>query len=177
MAKDAKPDKGKKSKVDEAPAKSKKSKTDDGFAKPSEAPASGGDGFKLEDDDNVGKLFLITPLRTSSITTKEYGESEVIVCDIVELNEKKPEKSVEHSDAYLFGGWTKGAVRGFIGERKVLARLDKDKSKGRGGKNSYAWVLEDADDDDVKVATAYLATVDPFKQKGAKSEKAGKKGK
>jgi hypothetical protein len=145
----------------------------DDFAKPSDAPA-GGDGWKLEDDDNVGKLFLISPLRTHTVNTKEYGDSEVVVADIIELNEKKIEKSVEHADSYIFGGWTKGAVRGFIGERRVLGRLDKDKSKGRGGKNSYAWVLEDADADDVKVAKAYLEQADPFKQKGSKSEKSDK---
>lgn len=141
----------------------------DDFAKPSEAPASG-DGWRFEDEANVGKLFLISPLR--EITTKgfEDKDAEVIVSDIVEIDEKRPAKSTEHSGAYVWGGWTKGALRGYIGERRVLARLEQDKSKGR-GKNA-AWVLEDADASDVKIAKEYLASVDPFKQKGAKAAEA-----
>ena len=148
--------------------KAKKSKAADDFAKPSEAPASGGDGWKFESDDNVGELFLITPLRVDSVVGFEGKDAEVIVADIVHLNEKKPEKSEEHADAYVFGGWTKGSLRGYVGERKVLARLERDKAKGRG--NNAAWVLEDGDADDVEVAKAYLASADPFAQKGSKKK-------
>lgn len=148
--------------------KSKKSDASDDFAKPSDAPATGGDGFKVEDDENVGELLLITPLRSQTVAGFEGKEVEVIVADVVVLNEKKPAKSVEHDEVFFFGGWTKGALRGYIGERKVLGRLAKDKSKGRG--NNAAWVLEDADADDVAVAREYLTTVDPFKQKGAKAD-------
>lgn len=158
--------------------KSKNKGGSDEFARPSDAPATG-DGWKVEDDENVGELLLVTPLRSEKVTGFENKEVEVIVADVVVLNEKKPEKSVEHEEVFFFGGWTKGALRGFIGERRVLGRLEKDKSKGR-GKNA-AWVLEDADDDDIAVARAYLETVDPFKQKGAsKSDddaKASKKSK
>ena len=144
---------------------------DDGdFGKPSEAKG-GGDGWRLEHDDNIGSLFLISPLREEEFTSEEYGTSKIIVATVVELNEKKPEKSKEHEDVYVFGGWTKGALRGYIGERRVLARLGQDASKSRSKKNP-AWVLEDADEDDIKVARAYLATVDPFAQKGAKSKAA-----
>lgn len=146
MAKDKSKDKG-------------KTKSDD-FAKPSEAPASGGDGWKFEDDYNVGSLFLITPLREQTVKGFENKDTDVIVADIVELNEKKPAKSELHEDAYVFGGWTKGALRGFIGERRVLGRLVRDKAKGRGG--NAAWVLEDADEDDIEVAKEYLASLDPF---------------
>lgn len=162
--------------------KSKKSKGDnssDEFAKPSEAKG-GGDGFRLESDENLGKLFLISPLRVKDDAKGfEDKEAEVIVADIVAINEKKPEKSEEHEGAFVWGGWTKGALRGYVGKRKVLARLGQDKSKGR-GKNA-AWVLEDADEDDIKLAKAYLASVDPFKQKGAdaddEDEKPAKKSK
>lgn len=155
MAKDkgAKPD-----------TKSKK-KTDDDFAKPSDAPATGGDGFKAESEDNVGKLLLITPLRVDEVIGFENKTTEVVVADVVVINEKKPEKSEEHTGVYFFGGWTKGALRGYVAERRVLARLDQDAAKGR-GKNA-AWVLEDADADDIELAKAYLASVDPFAQKGA----------
>jgi hypothetical protein len=146
-------------------AKAPKSKGNDDFAKPSDAPATGGDGFNFENVENVGKLFIITPLREDEVETKKYGTAEVIVADIVEVNEKKPEKSVEHTNVYVFGGWTKGALRGYVGERKVLGRLGQDAAKSKSDKP--AWVLEDADDDDVRIARAYLETVDPFAQKGA----------
>lgn len=148
--------------------KSKKTKDSDDFAKPSEAKG-GGDGWRLEDDANIGKLFLISPLRVKD-DAKGFEDqiSEVIVADIVAINEKKPEKSEEHEGAWVWGGWTKGALRGYVGKRKVLARLEQDKSKGR-GKNA-AWVLVDADKDDIEMAKAYLASIDPFKQKGDSSD-------
>ena len=146
----------------------------DEFAKPSEAP-SGGDGWSLTDDDNRGALLLITPLRSERIDdkfSKEAGATkEIIVADVVVLNEKKPEKSEEHENVYVFSGYVKGALRGYIGERRVLGRLvnteDTGKNKDRG---NYYWELEDADADDVEVARAYLASLDPFAQKGAKGK-------
>ena len=150
--------------------KATKSTSNDDFGKPSDAPA-GGDGWKFSVEDNLGKLFLITPLRTETTKGFEEGtETEVIVADIVELNEKKPEKSEEHENVFIFPKWIQGSLRGYIGEKRVLGRLDQDASKGR-GKNA-AWVLEDADDDDVAIARAYLASVDPFAQKGGKEKKA-----
>lgn len=148
--------------------KSKKSTSSGDFAKPSEAPA-GGDGWKLADDDNDGELFLITPLRKETVTTAEYGDKEVIVADVVHINTKKPGKSEEHEEVFVFGAWLQGAIRHAIGERRVLGRLDKaaDKKSGRG----YVWKLEDADEDDIAAAREYLSSLDPFAaKKGAKAE-------
>lgn len=159
--------------------KSKKSTTDDDFAKPSEAP-SGGDGWNLTDDDNRGALLLITPLRSEKVATKFSEEpKEVIVCDVVVLNEKKPAKSEEHEEVYVFSGYVKGALRGYIGERRVLGRLqnteDTSKKKDRG---NFYWELEDADADDVAVARAYMeAANDPFGGKGGDDSKGSKKSK
>lgn len=159
--------------------KSKKINKSNGgeFAKPSEAPA-GGDSWKFADDENDGGLFLITPLRKESVTTEKYGEKEVIVADIVALNEKKPAKSEEHEEVFVFGAWLQGSLRAFIGgDRRVLGRLDKaaDRDSGRG----YVWKLEDADDDDIEIAREYLATANPFATKVSKGadEKPAKKGK
>lgn len=165
--------------------KPSKSMSDDDFAKPSEAPA-GGDGWSFTDGDepksgkNDGKLFMVTPLREEEIPdsySKTPGATKkIVVADIVELNEKKPAKSEEHEEVYIFGGWLMGAVRAYIGERRVLGRLDKaaDKKSATG----YVWKFEDADSDDVEVARAYLASLDPFAAKGkadkAEPEKKGK---
>lgn len=146
---------------DKSKTKDKGKGGNDEFAKPSDAPSTGGDGWKFETDDNVGELFLITPLRTQTVTTDKYGDTEVVVCDIVHLNEKKPAKSELHEEVFVFGGWTKGALRGYIGERKVLGRLGQDAAKSKS--KTPAWVLEDADSDDIDVAKDYLANVDPFK--------------
>ena len=161
----------------------KKSKADasDEFAKPSEAPA-GGDGWVFASDENDGELFLITPLREDEIAdtfSKQPGATKkIIVADVVHLNEKKPAKSEEHEEVYIFGGWLMGAVRGFIGERRVLGRLDKaaDKKSATG----YVWKFEDADTDDVEIAREYLASLNPFESEsgGEKSkDKKSKKGK
>lgn len=150
--------------------KSKKSNGSDEFAKPSEAPA-GGDGWKFADEDNDGDLFLITPLREEEIAdtySKVAGATKkIIVADIVHLNEKKPGKSDEHEEVYVFGAWLQGSMRGFIGERRVLGRLDKaaDAKSATG----YVWKLEDADDDDIAIAREYLASLDPFTKKDKKS--------
>lgn len=163
-------------------AKDKSKKSDDNeFAKPSQAPA-GGDGFTLTSDGNRGKLLLITPLRTERIEdkfSKEPGATkEIIVADVVVLNEKKPEKSEEHEEVYVFSGYLKGALRGYIGERRVLGRLtnteDTSKKKDRG---NYYWELEDADADDVAVARAYLEALNNPLAKISKDEKPAKKGK
>lgn len=141
--------------------KAKKNKGDKkdkgGFAKPSDA--TGGDSWKLTADENVGKLLLITPLRKDTATTEKYGEKEIIVADVVELNENKPAKSELHEEVYVFGAWLQGSLRSFIGKRKVLARLAqvKDSSSGRG----YVWKFEDADDDDAEVAQAYIDSIAP----------------
>lgn len=158
--------------------KSKKSGGDE-FARPSDAPASG-DGWKAESDDNLGRLLLITPLRVETVKGFEGKDAEVVVADVVVLDEKKPAKSDEHEEVYFFGGWTKGSLKGYVGDRRVLARLEKDKSKGRGG--NAAWVLEDADSDDVEVARAYLTIAnDPLRSKSKADadddEKPAKKGK
>lgn len=155
-------DKGKKDKSSKAD-KPSKSKGSDEFARPSEAPANV-DGFKLESEDNIGELMLITPLREETVKGFNNQDAVVIVADVVVLNRKKPEKSVEHENVFVFGGWTKGALRGFIGERRVLGVLGQDASKSKS--SNPAWVLNDADDDDIDIATAYLASVDPFAQKG-----------
>lgn len=149
------------------------------FAKPSEAPATGGDSWQLTTEDNLGDLFLITPLREIEVDdkfSKQPGAvKQVIVCDIVHINEKKPAKSELHEDVYIFAGWIKGSLRGYIGERQVLGRL----AQGKEDRGNLPWILEDADDDDIKIALEYKGTVDPFaqkgaKDKGAKGEKAGK---
>lgn len=163
--------------------KSKKSTAaSDDFAKPSDAPA-GGDGWKITDDANRGKLMIITPLREKDVEdtfSKEPGATKsVIVADVVVVNEKKPEKSEEHTDVYIFSGYLKGALRGYIGERRVLGRLtnteDTSKKQDRG---NYYWELSDATEKELAIAKAYLASLDPFAAKSPKTdEPKAKKGK
>lgn len=156
MAKDKSKSKGDKPKDK---SKADAPKLDAGFAKPSEAPASG-DGWNLTEEAE-GRLILFTPLREEQVETKDYGLKGVIVADVVVLNEKKPEKSETHAEVYVWGGYLKGALRGFIGQRRVLGRLVRGTKKERG---NFPWLLEDADATGVKVAEAYLASVDPFAQ-------------
>lgn len=163
--------------------KSKKSTADDDFARPSDAPA-GGDGWTLTSDENRGKLMLFTPLREIEVEDKfskvPGATKKVIVADVVVLNEKKPEKSEEHDEVYVFSGYLKGALRGYIGERRVLGRLrnteDTTEKKDRG---NYYWELEDASKGDVEIARSYMAAAnDPLRstkaEKPAKKDKGGK---
>jgi hypothetical protein len=151
----------------------------DEFGKPSEAPA-GGDGFKLTDDANVGRLLLITPLREDEHVDKfdkKGGTKTHIVADVVVIDEKKPEKSEAHESVWIFGGWLMGAIRGYIGLRRVVARLVQEDDKGSA--TGYVWKFEDGSAKDIEKARAYLASLDPFGQsKGATKadEKPAKKG-
>lgn len=154
----------------------KSTSTDDTFGRPSDAP-SGGDGWQLTSDDNRGKLMIFTPLRQTEVDdkfSKEPGATKsVVVADVVVLNEKKPEKSEEHTDVFVFSGYLKGALRGYIGERKVLGRLQNtEDTTGEKDRGNYYWVLEDADADEVAIAKAYLDSLDPFAAKGKKGAKA-----
>lgn len=158
-------DKGKKDKGGK-PEKSKKGGDSEEYGKPSEAP-SGGD-WKLADDDNLGRLLLFTPLREETVKGFEDEDTRIIVADVVVINEKKPAKSEEHTEVWVFQKWVQGALRGFIGEKRVLGRLGKDKAKGK-GKNA-AWVLEDASKADIELAREYRASVDPFDQKTGKKK-------
>lgn len=164
-------DKGSKKTDEKAPKKGGKDKGAGGeFARPSDAPASG-DAWTFESEENVGDLFLITPLREQDFTSEKYGVSQIVVADIVALDEKKPAKSVEHSEVYIFGGWTKGSLRGYIDSgQRVLARLQQDAAKSKSDKP--AWVLEDASKGDAEVARAYIASV----VNGAVDALAGKSG-
>ena len=144
------------------------------FAKPSEA--SSGDSWSLTDGDtaksgkNDGELMLITPLRKEMVKTERYGEKEVIVADVVHLNRKKPAESVEHENVYIWGAWLQGSLRSYIGNAQVLGTVAKteDSTSGTG----YVWKLEDADNADIDVAEAYLASLSPFKASGEKRDKA-----
>ena len=162
---------------DKSKKKGGKLADDEEFGRPSDAPA-GGDGWKLASDDTRGKLMLFTPLREEKVPAfgkagKEGEKQDVVVADVVVLNEKKPEKSEEHEEVYVFQRYVQGALRGYIGERRVLGRLvnTEDTSGAKSASGGYYWELEDADSDDIKVARAYLESLDPFAQKGGKKGK------
>lgn len=170
-SKNTKPEKNAKAGKVTKPSKGKGGASE--FAKPSEAPAGDGNKWPVN-KGNLGKLMLVTPLREQTVANKlgDKGDTkQQIICDVVIINEKKPEKSELIEDAEMEGGWILGALRGYIGEERVLGRLGQDAAKGKGDR--AAWVLEDADDDDYAAAQAYVKTVDPFKQT-AKDKAKGK---
>lgn len=131
-----------------------------GFAKPSEA-SGGGDGWKLGTDENVGKLFLFTPLREETVKTAAYGEKPAIIADVVAIDEDDAAASELHSDTYIFQGYLRGSLKSFVGKRKVLGRLAKKKDPKYG---TPSWQLDDATSADVELAQAYLKSIDPFEQ-------------
>lgn len=145
--------------VTEAPVaeakKAKKSKpaASNDFAKPSEAPS--GEGWNLTEEAE-DKLILFTPLREDKVDTS-FGEKPIIVADVVVIDEKKPAKSEVHDDVYVFGGYLRGALRGFIGEKRVLGRLVKGEPKKKG--ENAPWLLEDATEAEIELAQQYLASV------------------
>lgn len=131
-----------------------------GFANPSEAPAGSSDGWKAEHVDNIGKLFLITPLREEELET-DYGRKPAVFADVVVVNVKNPAKSEAYENVAFWGGWTRGSLRGFIGERRVLAVLEQGEPRKKS--ESAPWILADANAKQVEAATAYLDSLDPLR--------------
>lgn len=123
------------------------------FAKPSEAPAS--DGWKFSTEENIGSLFVFEPKEEKEVDT-DWGEKTIIVADVTEIDLENPvDDSETHEDVYIFPAWVQGSIRYAIATgEKVLGRLQQDADKGQ-GKNA-AWVIEDADDEDMEAATAWL---------------------
>lgn len=166
-------------------AKDKSKKTEstgaEEFGKPSEA-AAGGDGWKLTDAKN--RLLLFKPLREETKPAfgkagKEGQTQEIIVADVVVLTDKKGrplDEPDEHDEVWIFQGFIKGALRGYIGEQLVLGVLrnteDTTKAQVNGG---FYWELEDATEEQTQIARDYRASLDVFSQKPkAKKDKGGK---
>lgn len=158
--------------------KGEKATKSGGFAKPSEAP-SGGDGFNLQHEDNIGKLMIFTPLREKEVDdkfSKTAGATKtIIVANVVVVDTKKPEKSEEHEDVYVYGGYVIGSLRPSIGKAMVLGRLRRDKKNKVLGSTNEPWYLEDADADDEKAANDYIASLSPFGKGGDDEPKKPKK--
>jgi hypothetical protein len=144
------------------------------FKKASEAPATGGD-FKLT--DHVDELLLFRPTATKMVpgyNPKTDPEQEIVVADIVVIDEKKPERSEKHEDAWVFQRYIQGSLRGFIEEKGVvLGRLRKNENSEK-GKGSIKWELDDYTDEEAELASAYLASANPL-EGGAPKEKKDKK--
>lgn len=154
-------DKGKTKDKGGKPDKAKGGKIKSGFANPSEAPAGGGDGWKAEAEENIGKVFLVTPLREEDVQTESYGVKPAVFADVVVLNLKDPAKSEAHENVAFWGGWTRGTLRGFIGESRVLGVLEQGEAAKKG--HNVPWILADAKPKHREAATAYLDSLDPLR--------------
>lgn len=136
------------------------------------APEPGGEFVKL--DDLHDRLLLIQPKKIQTVPSKQVDEDgnkkpdyERIVADVVVLDgrSKLGGKSVEIPyvirDLWLSGGQLVGQIRDYVGNDTTpyaLGRL------GRGEPNSFGTaprILEAYDDDDAKIAVAYLEAQAP----------------
>lgn len=158
VAKDKSKTKDKAGKPDKG-GKVKPGKIAGGFTDPSDAP-SGGDGWKAEADDNLGKVFLITPFREEEVDTS-YGRKPAVFADVVVIDVKNPTKSEAHENVAFWGGWTRGTLRGSIGQNRVLGVLEQGEPRKKG--ESAPWILGDANAKQKAAATAYLDSLDPLR--------------
>ena len=152
-------DKGRKKDGEKAEKKGKGGAIAGGFASPSEAP-SGGDGWKVEHEDNLGAVLLIMPLREEELETT-YGKKPAVFADVVVVNVKKPEDSEAHDNVAFWGGWTRGTLRGPIGKSRVLGVPAQGDPRKKG--ENAPWILEDANEKQKTAATAYLDSLDPLR--------------
>lgn len=147
-----------------------------GFTKPSEAPAS--DGWKFSVEENIGSLFVFEPLEEKEIEDAfNGGTKKIIEAHVTEIDLENPVKGSEtHENVWIFPAWVQGALRSSIAEgEKVLGRLGQDPDKGRG--KNIAWVLEDPDEEDEEAAIAWLNSRSRSELSGgsSKSKKSSKK--
>lgn len=127
------------------------------FGKPSESKG-GGDGWNMTEEAE-GKLLIVTPLREDTAETTDYGTKPIIVANVVVIDENKPEKSEEHLNVFVFGGYLRGSLREYVGKQMIATRLVQGDTKIKG---NYPWLFEDATPEEEALCQAYLDSVKPF---------------
>ncbi len=122
------------------------------------APTS---GVKVITEDNLGRLFLITPKEVEQDVKTIHGDTDALVADVVILDEKGSDHEV-HSGTRIFQKVLIGSLKGSIGKpMPVLGVLQKGEKKP--GK-SAPWVIASPTEKQVKLALTYWesATANPF---------------
>jgi hypothetical protein len=129
------------------------------MSNPFSAPAS---GEKVITDDNLGKLFMITPKEVEHNVPTVHGETDALVADVVILDETGDKHEV-YTNTRIFQKVLIGSLKGSIGKpMPVLGTLGKgEKKQGK----SAPWVIVAPTTDQVKVGLAYwesLTAASPF---------------
>lgn len=99
--------------------------------------------------DNKGRLVIVIPAKYETGVETKFGSKDAIRASIAVLD--GPSAGKEYPDELIFGGVLISQVKAKIG-RKVLGRVGQRPTD----KGNPAWVLDDGNDADRKVARAWL---------------------
>lgn len=126
---------------------------------PFSAPAS---GEKTITDENLGRLFMVTPREVEQGISTVHGETDALIADVVILDEKGTEHQV-YTGTRIFQKVLIGSLKGSIGKpMPVLGVLAKgEKKQGK----SAPWILSAPSQAQVDLALAYYnsnVTNNPF---------------
>lgn len=122
------------------------------------APGSGGQ-FKAE--DHVDELLLITPKSIEEDIVTSNGTATATRADIVVLKAKGEPKVID--EALIFQKVVQGQLREALSARsRVVGRLFIDEASKKKGQNA-PYKLAAPTEKDIKVATAYLDSLDPLR--------------
>jgi hypothetical protein len=116
---------------------------------PFSTPAS---GEKTIIDENLGRLFMVTPREVEQGVKTIHGETDALIADVVIFDEKGTEHEV-HTNTRIFQKVLIGSLKSSIGKpMPVLGVLGKGEKKP--GK-SAPWVLSAPSQAQVDLALAY----------------------
>jgi hypothetical protein len=121
-------------------------------------------GEKVITEENLGKLFLITPKEVEHEITTVHGTTDALVADVVILDEKGEDHGV-YAGTRIFQKVLIGSLKGSIGKKMpVLGVLRKGEKKA--GK-SAPWVIDPkVTPEQVKIALTYwealTSSANPF---------------
>lgn len=117
--------------------------------------ASGPGGSSAKITEFEGKLLLLYVKEylsgENAVKTQDFGEKDVIVADVHDVESGR----VEHG-VYVFQGRLIGALKRHVGKKPYLARLGKGKEKVKG---NYPWEFSDPTAKDKKIAVDYIESL------------------
>lgn len=120
-------------------------------AQPMFAQPAAGTGDSISWEENKGALLMIKPTGTEETTT-EYGETTVVVADIVVLD--GPNEGTKYEQNWIFPKVLQSQTKKYINTGQIaLGRLGQGEKKP--GK-SAPWMLQDFTPQDAELAQAYI---------------------
>jgi len=108
---------------------------------------------KIIAEENIGRLFMITPLSVEKDVPTVLGSTDALLADVVILDESGAGKHQEYPNSFLFQRVLIGSLRGSIGkDMPVLGVLGRgEASEGK----SKPWVIKPPSQAQIDIGLRY----------------------